>query len=34
VQNKNQPRLETLYVIAKILSVDVKDLLISEPQNK
>lgn len=34
VQNKNQPRLETLYEIAKILSVDVKDLLISEPQNK
>ena len=34
VQNKNQPRLETLYEIAKILSVDVKDLLISKPQNK
>ncbi len=32
VQNKNQPRLETLYEIAKILSVDVKDLLISKPQ--
>ena len=34
VQNKNQPRLETLYEIAKILSVDVKDLLISKPQHK
>jgi putative transcriptional regulator len=34
VQNKNQPRLETLYEIAKILSVDVKDLLISKPQYK
>ena len=33
-QNKNQPRLEVLYEIAKILSVDVKDLLISKPQNK
>jgi putative transcriptional regulator len=34
VLNKNQPRLETLYEIAKILSVDVKDLLISKPQYK
>jgi transcriptional regulator with XRE-family HTH domain len=34
VQNKNQPRLEVLYEIAKILSIDVKDLLISESQNK
>ncbi|MGZ4076927.1 MAG: helix-turn-helix transcriptional regulator [Bacteroidia bacterium] len=30
-QNRAQPRLEVLYEIAKILGVDVKDLLISEP---
>jgi putative transcriptional regulator len=30
VQNRRQPSLEDLYKIAKILDVDVKDLLISE----
>lgn len=30
-QNKNQPKLEVLYEIARLLSVDVKDLLVSEP---
>ena len=30
-QNKNQPKLEVLYKIARLLSVDVKDLLVSEP---
>ncbi len=29
VQNRNQPSLEVLYEIAKILDVDVKELLIS-----
>ena len=28
VQNRQQPRLEVLYDIARILDVDVKDLLI------
>jgi transcriptional regulator with XRE-family HTH domain len=28
VQNRQQPRLEVLYEIARILDVDVKDLLI------
>ena len=28
VQNRQQPRLEVLYEIARILEVDVKDLLI------
>lgn len=27
VQNRNQPRLEVLFKIARLLSVDVKDLL-------
>ena len=31
-QNKNQPKLEVLYEIARLLSVDVKDLLVSEPK--
>jgi putative transcriptional regulator len=31
VQNKNQPKLEVLYEIARLLDVDVKELLISEP---
>ena len=31
-QNKNQPKLEVLYDIARILEVDVKDLLVSEQQ--
>jgi putative transcriptional regulator len=30
-QNKNQPKLEVLYEIARLLGVDVKDLLVSEP---
>jgi transcriptional regulator with XRE-family HTH domain len=29
VQNRQQPRVEILYEIAELLSVDVKDLLIS-----
>lgn len=29
VQNRNQPSVEVLYEIAKILDVDVKDLLLS-----
>lgn len=33
VQNRQQPRLETLLKIAEILDVDVKDLIISnKPQ--
>lgn len=31
VQNRVQPKLEVLYEIARILKVDVKELLISEP---
>ena len=30
VQNKTQPKLEVLYEIARLLDVDVKELLISE----
>ncbi len=33
VQNRQQPRLEVLYEIARILDVEVKDLLI-EQKNK
>ena len=29
VQNRQQPRIEILYEVAEILSVDVKDLLVS-----
>ena len=29
VQNRQQPRVETLYEIAELLSVDIKDLLVS-----
>jgi transcriptional regulator with XRE-family HTH domain len=29
VQNRQQPRLEVLYEIAKILDVEVKDLLLN-----
>jgi putative transcriptional regulator len=29
VQNRQQPRIETLYEIADLLSVDIKDLLVS-----
>jgi len=32
VQNRRQPSVELLYKIAKILEVDVKDLLISHPE--
>jgi transcriptional regulator with XRE-family HTH domain len=30
VQNRRQPSLETLYKIAEILKVDIKDLIISK----
>jgi transcriptional regulator with XRE-family HTH domain len=33
VQNRAQPSLEVLYEIAKILSVDAKDLLLEKPNN-
>ena len=29
VQNRQQPRIEILYEVAELLSVDVKDLLVS-----
>lgn len=32
VQNRRQPSVELLYKIAKVLEVDVKDLLISNPE--
>lgn len=34
VQNRQQPRLEVLAEIAKILDVDVKDLIVSTKENK
>jgi len=34
VQNRKQPRLEVLYAIAKILDVEVKDLLIERKDKK
>ena len=34
VQNRQQPRLEVLYEIARILDVKVKDLLIEQKENK
>jgi len=34
VQNRQQPRLEVLYEIAKILDVEVKELLIEFKNNK
>ena len=34
VQNRQQPRLEVLYEIAKILDVEVKDLLIEQKDKK
>lgn len=34
VQNRQQPRLETLMEIAKILDVDVKELIISNKEQK
>lgn len=33
-QNRQQPRLETLMEIAKILDIDVKELIISNKENK
>jgi putative transcriptional regulator len=33
VQNRNQPRLEVLFEIAKILRVDVKSLIDESSQN-
>ena len=33
VQNRQQPRLEVLYHIAKILNVSVKDLLLEKENN-
>lgn len=33
VQNRQQPRLETLYEIADILKIDVKELLKSNKEN-
>ncbi|MDH7912324.1 helix-turn-helix transcriptional regulator [Winogradskyella sp. SYSU M77433] len=33
VQNRNQPTLEVLYDIAKILNVDIKDLIVSNKEN-
>jgi transcriptional regulator with XRE-family HTH domain len=34
VQNRQQPRLEVLYEIAKILDVEVKDLLVELKTDK
>lgn len=34
VQNRQQPRLEILYQIAELLDVEVKELLISNKENK
>ena len=34
VQNRQQPRLEVLYQIAELLDVEVKELLISNKENK
>lgn len=34
VQNRQQPRLEVLYEIARILEVEVKDLLIEQKDIK
>jgi len=34
VQNRQQPRLEILYEIAKILDVEVKELLVEIKNNK
>ena len=33
-QNRNQPKLEVLYNIARILDLDVKDLLVSKQDVK
>jgi len=34
VQNRQQPRLEVLYEIARILDVEVKELLIEQKDKK
>ncbi|HRN79131.1 MAG TPA: helix-turn-helix transcriptional regulator [Ferruginibacter sp.] len=34
VQNRQQPRLEVLIEIAKLLDVDVKELIVSTKENK
>ena len=34
VQNRQQPRLEVLYEIARMLDVEVKDLLIEQKDKK
>jgi len=34
VQNRQQPRLEIFMKIAEILDIDVKDLIISNKENK
>jgi putative transcriptional regulator len=34
VQNRQQPRLEVLYEIARILDVEVKDLLLEQKDKK
>jgi len=34
VTNRNQPRLEVLYEIAKVLDINVKDLLVDENDRK
>ena len=34
VQNRKQPRLEVLGEIAKILDVDIKDLIVSNRKNQ
>lgn len=34
VQNRRQPSIECLYEIAEILDIDVKDLIISNKENK
>jgi transcriptional regulator with XRE-family HTH domain len=34
VQNRRQPSLETLYKVAELLNVDVKELLISNVDKK
>jgi len=34
VQNRQQPRLEVLMEIAEILDIDVKDLIISNKEEK
>ena len=33
-QNRQQPRLEVLYEIAEILDVDVRELIVSNKENK